>query len=87
MLKIQLGSVICECCDARVILVNGVLVGVLCVIGVCVLVVLWDVVGALFDIRFVLGLFDVGVPIGICELWSLCLLVFLLVYLCAYVLV
>ena len=36
VLRMHLGSVICECCDTRVILVNGVLVGVLCVIGVCV---------------------------------------------------
>ena len=36
-LKIQLGSVICECRDARVILVNCVLV-VVCLCGLCVCV-------------------------------------------------
>ena len=47
------------------------------VVGCCVImgVVLWDVVGALFDIRFVLGLFDVGVSIGICNWCFMCLLV------------
>ena len=54
--------------------------------GVIMGVVLWDVIGALIDIRIV-RTFCVGVPLGICELWSLCLLVFLLVYLCVYVLV
>ena len=41
---------------------------------------------ALIDIRLVRN-FDVGVLLGICELWIVWLLVYLLEYWCAYVLV